>query len=478
MTRSLIAVATMLAPACALAHGFGRLYNLPVPFWLYAWGSAATLIVSFLLVGLFATTSTAATAPRSRQITLPGWLRSLLPLLQAFSVLVLMLSIATALFGNRDPYRNFGMIAFWVTFVLGLTYLTAMTGNVYARLNPWRALAQGINRLWRGFTTGRIAYPAWLGDWPALALYLGFISFELFGTGRPFPLGVALLGYTGLTLFAVWLFGAAAWFRHGECFAVFLRLIGMLAPLHWRQSGPPTLHPPMTAIIRKPAPSIGAVTFALAMLSTTAFDGLSATQWWVQRFWSDPYGIVHALLGAPPMSVLAEALPWYRAWEAVCLLASPFLYLAVYLLCIWMAKRLTGTSRSLRDLALDFGYSLLPISLVYHMTHYATLLLTDGLKILSLISDPFGWGWNLFGTTWKFRAPILPDMAMVWHSQVGLILLGHILSVYVAHRIALRVFSSRRQALLSQLPMLLLMVSFTVAGLWILAAPLTVERMT
>ena len=68
-------------------------------------------------------------------------------------------------------------------------------------------------------------------------------------------------------------------------------------------------------------------------------------------------------------------------------------------------------------------------------------------------------------------------MSWVWHVQVGLILLGHVVSVYVAHRIALRVFETRRQALISQLPMLLLMMAFTVAGLWILAQPLTVELM-
>ena len=96
---------------------------------------------------------------------------------------------------------------------------------------------------------------------------------------------------------------------------------------------------------------------------------------------------------------------------------------------------------------------------------------------MSLLSDPFGWGWNLFGSAQLLRAPILPAMGTVWHTQVSLILLGHVLSVGVAHRIALRLWPDRRQAMLSQLPMLLLMVAFTVAGLWILAQPLTSERM-
>ena len=64
-------------------------------------------------------------------------------------------------------------------------------------------------------------------------------------------------------------------------------------------------------------------------------------------------------------------------------------------------------------------------------------------------------------------------MSWVWHTQVALILFGHIASVYLAHVVALRVFPTRRDAMRSQLPMLCLMVFFTVAGLWILALPLS-----
>ena len=165
--------------------------------------------------------------------------------------------------------------------------------------------------------------------------------------------------------------------------------------------------------------------------------------------------------------------PWYVAWETAWLLASPFIYFAIYLAFIALAKAAARSTRPLRELALDFGYTLLPIALVYNVTHYFTLILSQGVKIVSLLSDPFGWGWNLFGTAGVFRAPILPDLGLVWHTQVGLILFGHIVSVYVAHRVALQVFPQRGRAVASQVPMLGLMVFFTVAGLWILAQPLT-----
>ena len=63
-------------------------------------------------------------------------------------------------------------------------------------------------------------------------------------------------------------------------------------------------------------------------------------------------------------------------------------------------------------------------------------------------------------------------MGTVWNVQVGLIVLGHMVSVYLAHVEALRLFPKRSQAIASQLPMLLLMVLFTTAGLWILSQPI------
>lgn len=460
-------------PESAAAHGFGRLYNLPVPFWLYAWGAGAALLLSFLLIAWFATRPPEAAheVPAGRGWRVPpGLLRAL----KLFSVFILLLCVATGFFGSRDPYRNFSMTFFWVWFVLGFAYLTALAGNFYGPLNPWRALADGIGRVWRGYTRGRWAYPEALGDWPALALYLGFIWFELFGHGLPSSLARMFSAYTLINLVGVWCVGAAAWFRHGELFSVALRLLSQLAllrhqdgRLHWRA--------PLAGLTQARPAHLSAVVFVLALLSTTAFDGLRATQTWVGLFWRDPYGIVTALAGSRPLYAYPMLRPWYIGWETLWLLLSPFLYFGAYWLCLALARWMTRSPRPVRELALDFAYSLLPIALVYSLTHYSTLLMTQGLKIVSLLSDPFGWGWNLFGTARLLRAPILPDLGWVWHTQVGLILLGHILSVIAAHRVALRVFPTRRAALVSQLPMLALMIAFTVFGLWILAQPLTAD---
>ena len=58
-----------------------------------------------------------------------------------------------------------------------------------------------------------------------------------------------------------------------------------------------------------------------------------------------------------------------------------------------------------------------------------------------------------------------------------LILLGHVVSVYLAHVEALKTFQNAYRAAISQIPMLLLMVCLTSAGLWILSLPIASGQM-
>ncbi len=479
--RGLAAVTALCLPGMAQAHSFGKLYNLPVPFWLYVYGAAAALLVSFLVVAYFVTAHPQQSGDSGRDIGDTAWLRLLrrwrvLTLLKALSLGSLLLCLLTGFFGSRNPYTNINMTLFWIVFVLVFTYLTALLGEIYAAINPWRLLAQGIGRLWPAVLQGRYRYPQRLAWWPALLLYLAFIWIELFGYTRPFSLAAILLIYSAINLCGVWLVGAATWFRYGEFFGVFLHLVAKMAPLEYRPqergAARLRLRPPFTGLLHDSAADTSLLLFVPFMLSSTAFDGLHDTAPWMRWFWIDLYGWLKPVVGDNPLVAYPLLQPWYLAWATLCLLASPFLYAAVYLLFIRLSKFAAGSTLSTRELALRFAYTLLPIALVYNITHYYTLVLSQGSKMLSLVSDPFGIGWNLFGTAYWLRAPIIPNAGTVWHTQVGLIVFGHIVSVYLAHLQALRCFPSRRQALLSQLPMLLLMVLFTTFGLWILSQPI------
>jgi len=478
LTRFGLAVLLPFWPGATLAHSFAQPYQLPVPYWMYIFAAIAALVLSFFVVVWFFVASDAKY--QSAQLDFGdspfvAWARRirLLGLVQCLSLLLLVLCIATGLWGTQNAFRNFNMSFFWILFVLGFSYCTAVVGNWYAVISPWVVLSKALGQR---FCDGRVCYAKRLGYWPAVALYMTFIWIELLGHNKPFSLSVLLLSYTGLNLLGVWLIGARDWFRYCEFFAVFMRLLAKMAPLRYlpEEWGAKrlSLRWPFVGLLDEPAEHFSLLVFILFMLSSTAYDGLSETIVWFNLFWKDTTGILTSLLGQAPLFAYAELRPWYFLYETMWIIASPFLYLVVYLAFVWVGKQLAGSRYSVYELAMRFAYSLLPIVLVYHFTHYYTLLITQGLKLRGLISDPFGWGWNLFGTAEAMRINTIPDMGVVWNTQVWLILLGHVLSVYLAHIVALQTFSTRRQAMLSQAPMLLLMVLFTVVGLWILAQPL------
>jgi len=476
VARGVAALILLLCSGSALAHMMGVVYNLPIPFWMYAFAASAALVLSFLVVGYFVTAQGAARNFRTidvdvRAARAPG---ATLRTMRALSVFALLLTILTGLLGPANPFGNFSVTFFWIIFALGFTYLTALIGDLYALINPWRVICDGIERLSPGAFRPRLRYPPWLGYYPALAFYMAFIWLELFGQAPPRTLGLILLVYSIVNIAGAALFGRDAWFRQAELFSVFLRLIAKISPFEYRRGqalgerGRLRLRQPFIGLLQEPADHFSLLLFVLFMLSSTAFDGVHETRPWVLLFWKGIYPQLTRFIAQPYLFFVDI----YYDWQWAMLFLSPFLYLAIYLLFVWIMKIVTGSQRSLRDLALQFAFSLIPIAFVYNVTHYYTLLVGQAPAILTMVSDPFGIGWDLFGTAHTVRAPIILLADGVWHTQVGLILFGHIVSVYLAHVQALEVFPKGKQGVWSQLPMLVLMVLLTTIGLRILSLPI------
>ncbi|HEY2817706.1 MAG TPA: hypothetical protein VGK44_11310 [Casimicrobiaceae bacterium] len=474
--RTMAAVLALLSGELS-AHTFGTVYNLPVPFSLYAYGAAAALVVSFVIVAYFASVpktiaGTLREGEASRHRTVGRVGPTAIFALRSLSVSALLISIVAGFIGVRNAYANINMTLFWVVFVLGCLYLTALIGDYYALVNPWLALCDLGDRMKAGLFRARRAYPAELAYYPALILYIAFIWIELFAHTQPFSLAAVLLAYTIVNFAGAAVFGKENWFRYGEFFAVMFRLAGKLAPIEY--AADPSdgyricLRKPFAGLIEKPAEHVSLLLFVLFMLSSTAYDGIHETLPWVTLFWKDIYPLLTAMINRPYLFFV----DFYYYWQWSMLFISPFVYLVIYLTFVGLAKVVAGSATPVRTLALRFAMSLVPIAFVYNVTHYYTLLASQGVTMVRLVSDPFGFGWDLFGTAQALSTPLILDAGGVWHTQVGLILVGHIIGVYLAHLEALQCFPDTRRATLSQLPMLILMVLFTTAGLWILSLPI------
>ncbi len=476
----------------ALAHGFGQSYNLPVPLWLYLYGAAAAVVLSFLPLAMFAGEGQGPDAayryPRFDLFRL-RLLRALLnsrPLvagLRLLSVALFVLVVVAGLFGEQGGY-NIAPVFVWVIWWVGLGFFVAFVGNVWPLVNPWRILFEWADGLARRLGSKGLGlgapYPTSLGVWPAVALYLAFVWLENVYSGSAVPRAIALfaLSYTLISLYGMAFFGKETWLRRGEAFSAFFDLLGRFAPTEVRtkstelcrgcdacvtagecvgcyecfaRAAPEerelNLRPFAVGLGRPEPVAPGGVTFVVLVLAGVTYDGLLETPLWVEVVRLTPVG-----------QTLGLAL----------LVA---LFLGAYLGFVGLSQVLGGGS-GFRRFAAAYAFSLVPIAVAYQVAHYYTLLLLQGQLIVGRASDPFGWGWDLFGTAAFQPRYGFVGAGFVWYSQVALIVAGHVVAVYLAHRISLRLLRDPRRALWSQIPMLVLMVLYTVSSLWILAQPI------
>jgi hypothetical protein len=475
-----LGLAVTTASTTAYAHSFVEPYVLPVPFWLYVYACAATLIVTFAILGYFVRASAGFRPSRVWSIPSGKWPaiggRYALWLLRGAALACLICTIVAGFIGTGDPLQNIAMPLFWMIFLLAFTYATAVIGNLYELINPWLTIVRCIERVAPRFSHDRVRYPQRLGYYPAFVFYVALVWIELFVLPKPIILATALALYTAMTFVGVFLFGQRNWFQYCDLFAVFFRLVALLAPVEyvpalssdrWRV----LLRAPIRSAADARIEHLGLVLFILFMLSSTTYDAIHETDLWVGLYWHRLIVLAQPLWGTDMVKAQHVLTPWYDIYQRAGLLLLPFVYLALYAVMLAWAKRLTKASLSLHRLVLDFAPSLIPIAIVYNATHYYTMLISQLGRIAIVATDPLGLGWNLFAVGVRETPPPL-DMALIWHTQVALILIGHLASVYLAHVAATRVFSTRRQAVLSQIPLLLLMVAYTAIGLYILSLPL------
>lgn len=447
-----------------LAHGIGGVRDLPVPAWLFYWGGAVVLVVSFVLLGALWKRPQLEAHAGGRALG-EGLSRLLLgPVriaVQALSVGLFALVCAAALLGSTDPFQNLAPTWVYVIFWLGVPALSVLFGNVWRALSPWRALADGFVWLWEaGGREARplAAYPGRLGRWPGAAALFAFAALELAysdpSSPRALAFGIAL--YTYAALFGMAVFGRNTWAVRGEGFAILFELFSRIAPLTSRE-GRVRLRLPFTGLAA-PEPVPGTVAFVAVMLGTVGFDGFSRTITWQDLLArvEGPYVVDRPGLG----ELLVTGLNLAGMLAAVLIVGLAFVGACA------LARWLVNAPRSLSG---EFVLSLVPIAFVYEVAHYFSLFVIQGQFAVPLLSDPLGRGWNLLGTV-----DVTPNLAVlspntIWYVQAGALVAGHVAGLAVAHDRAVAIFRDRDDALRSQYAMLALMVLYTVGGLWLLS---------
>ena len=458
-----LAGAVVLWPASAAAHGLVQRENLPIPEWLFGWAAAAVLVVSFAALAVL--------WPRPRLEGNDDWRpvpggavlgsRAVELACGALGAGLLGVVLVAGYAGGPGEQDNLAPTFIFITFWVGLAFASALFGDLFRAVNPWRALGRATG--WALARAGRIpshrAYPERFGRWPAAGTLLIFTWIELCLQWGSYPqrLTTAALVYTVLTLAAQAVYGVETWTRSGEGFSVYFNLLSRLSVFETRDRvvGLRPLLSGLARLDQRP----GTVAIVAVMIGTVTFDGFSQG-----GLWLDVAEVIFDGLGSIGVGESTALV----LTDTVGLLVGVGLVAGFYWLGIEGARSVGGPLGAGR-LRVAFVHSLVPIAMVYVAAHYLTFLLFEGQAISYLASDPLRQGWDLFGTATSAIDYSVLSQNGAWYIEVALIVIGHVAALALAHDRALAIYGQAQLAVRSQYWMLGIMVGFTTLALWLLA---------
>ena len=452
----IILIQILLIPN-AYAHGFGSKIDLPIPGYLYWFGGGAAVIASFAIISLFVRSKAHDDSYRTYNLRNVGIVdalyrnKSLLNVFKVISVSLLILTILTGVLGSQFPVKNFAPTFVWVVWWGGFIWLHILFGDSWNFVNPWKNIFELIK-----FDEKPLRqYPDKLKSWPAFGFFLIFAWIELVYPTPAHPqfLGNIIFVYSIIVLAGMRVFGKDKWLDNCEPFTVFFNFVSSFSATRVTSDGKILLRPIASGLLDARY-RFDQLCFLILILSVVSFDGLISTLFWYDVIGIDAFG------GSGRYDVIYV--------NTAGIMVSFLAFFSIFYSFVAISKAITKTDITVLDLAQKFVPALLPISIVYHLAHYSAYFFLNGQLIIKLISDPFGFGWDIFGTS-SYEIVRTIDFIFLWNYQVAVIVIGHILSVYIAHRISLRVFKDGKKSIMSQAPILLLMVGYTILGLWLLS---------
>lgn len=434
-----------------LAHGVGGRGDLPIPFSAALAAAVVALLVSFAVLAwrwqqprLHGATA-GRPLPRRCAVVLDsawwrwGW--------RVVGLLALGYTCVAAFGGPDDalnPTAGVVYVLFWVgVLVVG----SLLLGPVWRSLNPLRTLhALGSLAFRRDPRDGLLGrYPDGLGYWPAAVSVLCFVWLELVGPARDSTLTLRwwFTGYAVVHLLGAVCFGSR-WFSRADGFEVLSTTYGRLSVLGRRDDGVLVVRSPLAGLDQLRVEP-GLVALVSVMLGSTAYDGVTQGLWWVNLQQS-------------------SSLPKVTT-GSLGLLVVVLLVAATFGLAARAAGRLSGSPGS--GLASQFAPSVVPIALGYSLAHYWSLLVIVGQQTVVQLSDPLGTGADLLSIGDRGISYALVGATFTSTLQVIFVVTGHVVGIVLAHDRATRVLPARH-AVRGQLPLLGVMVAYTLLGLLLL----------
>nr|WP_193570667.1 hypothetical protein [Halorubellus sp. JP-L1] len=374
---------------------------------------------------------------------------------RALGVLGLVLVVAASALGPMEPTSNFAILVVWVGWWAGFAMSTYLVGNAWPILNPWRTLAAALPG------DGARSLPERYGAWPSVVGLLALVYVEVVSplASDPRLLGVVVVAYSAVTLGGAGRYGDE-WFERVDPVSRVFRVYGRLAPIQSTASGL-DVRLPGTALVAgatddgdrervrgheaETGAEAGAVAFVVALLWATTFDGLVTTP-----AWNDLAPVV-VEAGVPAAVVYLAAL-----------LGGFALFRAAYRLAAERSRARVDSRLSPLAIERWFAPALVPIAAGYHVAHFLGYALSLSPALTGVLAHPLG-------------GAGVPQIAQLpaWFGTVelGFVVVGHLLAVWVAHAVALEVFPGLLRPIRSQYPFVVVMVAYTMTSAWVVGQP-------
>ena len=432
------------------AHGIGGAQDLPIPAEYAIAGAGAALAVSFIVLAL------AWRSPRydadSSGRPLPASLAAVVDSPYFVGALRLVgfaffLYVAWAAIAGPDLLVNptFGVV--YVLLWVGIVPASLLFGPFYRAVSPVRALNTVLSRLIGGDPDrGLVELPRWVGYWPAALGLFAFVWLELVYPDATYlsPLRLWFAVYLAVLLVGSALFGSQ-WIARADPFEVYSTLVGHLSVFGRRADGTLVLRSPLANLDGTPA-APGLVAVVAVLFGSTAFDSFMDSNYWLRFTQTTDLNVTLVNTGVM------------------------LLFCAVVAVTFAAATMATGIRDDVDRTAMPalFAHSVVPIIVGYMVAHYLTYLVESGQQTLIQLSDPMATGANLLGTAdWEVSYWVSQHPTFLAVTKVLAVVVGHVLGVVAAHDRAIKLLPRRHQ-LTGQLPLLFVMVCYTVTGLYLL----------